>query len=96
MDTSEVRCSIPAAESGHTMVFEFRYRGSETAVRSTLRIRWEDDPMEGLGTSWCASFDRPPWRLDGHLPGLVPGEVLAELVADEHRAAEEPTGSLTS
>lgn len=94
MGTSEVRCVVPAAEVGHTTVFEFPYRTGGTVVRSTLRIRWEDDPSAGLCTAWWASFSRPPWRLDGDLPGLVPVEALAETVAGEHRAAEEPTGLL--
>lgn len=74
----------PVAETGRTVVFEFPYRDGGEAVRATLRIRWEDDPVSGLRTSWCVSCNRPPWRLDGDLQGLRPVKSLITLVARQH------------
>ena len=95
MGTPEGQHAEPAAETGYTMVFEFPYRHSEADVRATLRIRWERDPAAGLETAWWASFNRPPWRLDGQIPGLMPVGELTEIVADRHRRSKAPRGSLT-
>ncbi|GAC55234.1 hypothetical protein, partial [Gordonia amicalis] len=74
-------------ESGHTAVYEFPYRQGGAKVRLTLRVRWESDLERGLSTAWCASFSRPPWRLDGEACGLVPVDALKDVVAAEHQNA---------
>lgn len=58
--------------------------GPGTTVHAVVVVEWERDEVFGAGTVWRATFDRPPFRLDGEDDGFLSLDAVVAVATHRH------------
>ena len=56
----------------------------EGMVHALVVVEWEHDEVFGAGTVWRATFDRPPFRLDGEADGFLSLDAVVAVATHRH------------